>query len=182
MNHELLLVGSMGLWTLALARSLWLAFRPQLRAVGGRPRSSARQRWRWRSLRRNGAAHSIRLARRLSVALGSGGSLARSLAVVIAAEPEGPLRQALQSRLRYLQQQAPPSQLPRWQGMPLVPCPPALRVLDDLLLGRITVPQALSAWRIELLCSCAASFRADPGANATPAESIARVARRRGDQ
>jgi hypothetical protein len=160
MSLAALLLASLALWVVAVARAAWQAVRPAQPEVPGRIALSVRQRWQWRTMRRQPAAQSLRLARRLYVAVGSGGSLPRCLAVLIATEPEGPLRQALQIRLRHLQRRAPASRLPRWRGMPLAPCPRALRVLDDLLTGRATSQQALADWRIELLCSRVASCRA----------------------
>jgi len=168
MSEALLLVSLM-LWGLALATALWRALGERRRLSTASPAVAVPDRWRWRALRRHPAVQSLRLARRLYVALGSSTSLQRGLAVLVAAEPPGPLRHALQIRLRHLQGgvRAPP--LPRWQGMPLAPCPHSLRVLDDLLTGRSTLQQALADWRVELLSARVASCRGP-------------VARRRGDQ
>jgi hypothetical protein len=156
-----LLVASLALWSAALGHSAWLAARAVRRGiVRPRRRLPLRQRRRLRSLRNHPAAHSLRLAGRLYIAVGCSSSLARGLAILVAAEAEGPLRDALQTRLRHLQRRVPAARLPRWLGMPYAPCPPSLRVLDDLLAGRIAQHQAMAQWRIELLCSRVAGCRA----------------------
>lgn len=147
--------------------------------------------WLGRAARRLGLAPasstSVRLAHRAYVVLACGATVPRALRLLLAAEPPGAVRAALLARLLVLARRTP-APPPRWPLQPAARdpwhAPAALRVLDDLLSGRITRAQALADWRIELLSAGLAHPPAHLPEQALGPDSrnSCAVARRGGDQ
>jgi len=118
---------------------------------------------------------SLCLARRAYVVLACGASLPQGLRLLLAAEPAGPMHQALQARLLLAGRHAR-KRVPRWSARRPRHAPASLRVLDALLAGVSSREQALADWRIQLLSAGLAHL---------PEQALGdgrAVARRSGDQ